>query len=66
MTQIKFYLWYSEEKGLFFITDYDERKNGLVKIDGQGYIKVTLLHISHTKTDLITFAQRFYPNESKS
>lgn len=53
-----YYLW-KDKNGVFYITDYKEirNKDGKVKIDGQGYLKVELVLSSMLKTDLLSYAQ---------
>lgn len=54
-----YYLW-RDENGIFYITDYKEirHKDGKVKIDNYGYLKVELVLSSMFKTDLISYAQK--------
>ncbi len=55
-----YYLWKGEDNGRqakYYISDYHEtNKDGLVKIDGHGYLKVILVHTSKNKLDLMKYA----------
>lgn len=63
--QIMYYLWRSPE-GIFYITDYNEQKNGLTNIDGRGFINVKYICCSFVKSDLWAAAEKIVLSENNS
>lgn len=58
MSEITYYLW-QDKNGVYYVTNYAEySSDGLVKIDGYGFMKVKLAHSSKVKSDLWAWAQK--------
>ncbi len=57
------YLW-KDKKGIFYITNYKETNTeGLVKIDGRGFMEVELVFESILKSDLWSYVNKLAKNK---